>query len=839
MTYVEFIDSIVKGDKEALEYAKNFKSYELNRPDWDYRLPLEEAIKKQNWPLAEELIRLGADPSTSLRTERLLTRCLERKELEGVKFLLSHNVKISYRTDLKDAMSLALQHGYDEDLVDSLFDNFQKNASAEESRSEILIPALVKSAIQEKDFKSAEYLSHKAAGLSFLPLVLSQLVVSDTPLISMILEGDIATVSFLLGTVDIDERDREGFTPLMVAINKSSRKMIQVLLKHVDTNQKNNDGKTALHIAISKVPANPEIIIELLKAGANLYATDDALITPIDIAVKKGDKAILDVIEQFSRSKLGEVKEKKEAQEVIHNFEKRIKGLFSPPFMTDSLLGHINNDHRLKGRTLQSNAFRNTALYTHNFLDSILSNKIETLTGLSSEDSALIQKASDHFKMFVEFDKEISETLDKGVNNKGVALPPDELAGLIDKNTEQILNKFDAKTDSLYIPGGWQTRGGGHAMVYGLKRAKNGDILIEIYNSGSGNEFHESKEIGNKQKSNSVMLFTLPKNKEDNLKQIIKAMVEPQILPFVQRKAEDAKKLYSDLMATIRTAGGEISSAEHYQYITGQRSGTCTWKSLSAVLKNMLPPPLFKKVKIEIKFQSILDAFKTAHTMGRLSDQSLQDELKDAIGNLSTLIQKPEEQKKAPVSARLDYKKYKPYEHMIEALNDITAALDNEKPKSELHLQIPSLADLKKYDIGPTFSENITKKPSTAPSFSEAYSSLSRESTSYTYSPGQEFNDPKEDLTVLENNLKIFDTFPESEGLILKQKAIESFFLQIPLDPKYWGAEDRASSIECTKKIGNLQRTYAAIFAKHPFHSYAAYPLTIGTIEAVQKCMKL
>lgn len=84
---------------------------------------------------------------------------------------------------------------------------------------------------------------------------------------------------------DVNEKDGEGFTPLMsAALNNPNPKVIIALVKAgAEVNAKDKDGKTPLMFA-ALMNQRAEIITALIKAGADVNAKDDGGLTPLMFA---------------------------------------------------------------------------------------------------------------------------------------------------------------------------------------------------------------------------------------------------------------------------------------------------------------------------------------------------------------------------------------------------------------------------------------------------------------------------------------------------------------------------------------------------------------------------
>ncbi|MDG0815297.1 ankyrin repeat domain-containing protein [Bdellovibrio svalbardensis] len=91
---------------------------------------------------------------------------------------------------------------------------------------------------------------------------------TTSPLMSASAEGDVKKLNSLVKSkVDINAKDKAGYTALMVAASNGHQEAAKFLLEHkADVNIKNQEGQTALYFAL--VNEQPEIALDLIKQGA-------------------------------------------------------------------------------------------------------------------------------------------------------------------------------------------------------------------------------------------------------------------------------------------------------------------------------------------------------------------------------------------------------------------------------------------------------------------------------------------------------------------------------------------------------------------------------------------
>ena len=156
--------------------------------------------------------------------------------------------------------------------------------------------------------------------------------------------------------------------------------------------------------------------------------------------------------------------------------------------------------------------------------------------------------------------------------------------------TTNIITRLQEKSD-VFFPGGWSGKPG-HAMIYRLI-AKNDKIYFLAYNTGAGNQYHQTNILANGKQGHYAALsyeLPVPQTAEDysNFSLWIIKLLQPQVL-LPNTGQYDAKNIYEHLIPYIYYLGGKPINAENAPVTIpttiGQRSGTCTQKSLQQMLK--------------------------------------------------------------------------------------------------------------------------------------------------------------------------------------------------------------------------------------------------------------
>ncbi|MDD5020812.1 MAG: ankyrin repeat domain-containing protein [Endomicrobiaceae bacterium] len=95
---------------------------------------------------------------------------------------------------------------------------------------------------------------------------------------------------------DINANPKHGSTPLISAVKKNNIEIAKMLIENgADINAVGgSEKKTAIFFAVSN--DNVEMVKMLISKGANLNVTDDYYETPLNIAVEKGNKKMINLL---------------------------------------------------------------------------------------------------------------------------------------------------------------------------------------------------------------------------------------------------------------------------------------------------------------------------------------------------------------------------------------------------------------------------------------------------------------------------------------------------------------------------------------------------------------
>ncbi len=118
-------------------------------------------------------------------------------------------------------------------------------------------------------------------------------------LIDAVLDNNFDTLRYLLRFGDINSKDHNENTLLMLAVNIGNLEMIRFLvLNSANLNLKNKDGNTALHLAVRK--NNIAAVKILLRNKAIYEIKNNDLETPLMLALRLGRTFIYQIILEFN-----------------------------------------------------------------------------------------------------------------------------------------------------------------------------------------------------------------------------------------------------------------------------------------------------------------------------------------------------------------------------------------------------------------------------------------------------------------------------------------------------------------------------------------------------------
>jgi ankyrin repeat protein len=297
-----------------LEFTRLFLDHRANvnaRVDRN-RTPLLMALGNKELEIVRLLLDHGADVNVKGEwDETPLHLTSENGDLDIMLLLLSHGADVDARdsrnrTPLHMALGSAnpektvqtlLEHGADANAA-GIKGRTPLHMASNSGRLEVVRLLLEHGANVNARSENSSTQLHVASSTGHLEIVQLPLEnIADaeaggtTPLHMAAMRGwlEVAQLLFEYGA-DVNAKDEDCWTPLHFAVeyNWDEPKVALWLIEHVeaDVNSRDNDGCTPLHCA--SVKGNREVVLSLVKRGADVYARDNNDQTPFPLVQEGG-----------------------------------------------------------------------------------------------------------------------------------------------------------------------------------------------------------------------------------------------------------------------------------------------------------------------------------------------------------------------------------------------------------------------------------------------------------------------------------------------------------------------------------------------------------------------
>jgi hypothetical protein len=351
---------------------------------------------------------------------------------------------------------------------------------------------------------------------------------------------------------------------------------------------------------------------------------------------------------------------------------------------------NINNDHELSGNMYQGAYADDIARYVISFIKRLQQPDCE-FPKLRAQDRALYLEALTSYI-------------------------PRLNASIASYNRNALFNQIDTialavkllKQNYLLLHGGWSGNlfGAGHFIAIELKFVSNG-LLVILHNDGSGTQYHQKIHTIDGEFYASAKVFLIPLDLKND---IIKAeyLIRELTLPL-RDSCCGSEPYYKHIQAVMHFFDAEEQDPRPYckKFSKGQRSGTCTWKSLSAYLQNTFienTAITYDIFKIELKFMSILDLYFTYSNKTDTPSQSFRQHFNFAIENLARMLLKQANEIIELPLERIEYM-HSTIQGMLKAIN-----LSNPPPTKIEYVakQITAVKAAPRYYVGLDFNLNAS-----------------------------------------------------------------------------------------------------------------------------------
>lgn len=295
----------------------------LNEVDAQGNTALMRALENQHLSVAKSLLLAGANPNIKNKLNyNALSIALLNQPDHLIEFLIEKGADPKQRIGSFDNTLLmeAIKAGqfdiakYVADKVDINAKNNQEKTAlmfaVEQNRPDFAVHLIrLGASLEERDLEENSVLDYalKYGKNSYLYQMLineqKQLAILQSPseLFNAVIEGNQQKLSILLKQekVDINSEDKNGDTPLAVAIQNDNASMVKLLLSYKPKlNTLNKSGLAAIHIAVMK--GRPEMVSLLIENGANVNIRDQYRgRTPLHWVVRMSEGSVKKVLRQI------------------------------------------------------------------------------------------------------------------------------------------------------------------------------------------------------------------------------------------------------------------------------------------------------------------------------------------------------------------------------------------------------------------------------------------------------------------------------------------------------------------------------------------------------------
>lgn len=162
----------------------------------------------------------------------------------------------------------------------------------------------------------------------------------------------------------------------------------------------------------------------------------------------------------------------------------------------------------------------------------------------------------------------------------------------LQESIKKTLSACPENTQRCLLSGGWSE----HAIEYEIEKKANGRYAFRVYNEGQGITYHE--HINANHKTKYAGCIALDEIYEE-------CLFQPAFLGGLQAlcsvDGDRAPKILVTKLLPLLGGQEEAIAPELQHYLSPQRSGVCTYRSLQAFIAHTLPAEQYKKFKFEYK----------------------------------------------------------------------------------------------------------------------------------------------------------------------------------------------------------------------------------------------
>lgn len=326
----------------------------------------------------------------------------------------------------------------------------------------------------------------------------------------------------------------------------------------------------------------------------------------------------------------------------------------------DKLFGHINNDHSLKGTTLEGSQIVRSLQYFNKFFKDAQDDRKWPMTGLSGDPKAKYVASMNKAQHNMFNNLQIAQIISSGANDirvraqsnyswwksKGEAYSEQMLNETSDFIVKQLIQNQGGT-----LPGGWigLNNTTGHAMVYELRKTQTGYVFL-IHNSGAGIEHHLKKVTDKGAYYSTLKAYEIPSSSieafQEGLKILVKTLVKPQLVPAAGQYEDlySGDRLYKEIRQTAAQVGLTEADPSNYhnEWTRGQSSGTCTWRAFRSYFQSFCQEEglSYDDLSFEVKRYAMREYFDIQKNSDNLGNGVVQRQMTFATQNLARHIRK-------------------------------------------------------------------------------------------------------------------------------------------------------------------------------------------------------
>ena len=149
---------------------------------------------------------------------------------------------------------------------------------------------------------------------------------------------------------------------------------------------------------------------------------------------------------------------------------------------------------------------------------------------------------------------------------------------------------------SMLLPVGWSNAEGAHAMLLKVTKRENESYDLTLYNTGAGCQYHKNDPYDRKLKMLPYVEFSRVEKSKLLQPGFAQSLIEHQYSQCLPHSEADysARDLYEGILKQFEGYRVLLPSKEKSDFITGQRSGTCSLRCFLAAFRDMVGKERYK-----------------------------------------------------------------------------------------------------------------------------------------------------------------------------------------------------------------------------------------------------